>query len=284
MPSQTHGESEAMMHGNVVRVQPPHAPTISSYDPRLPVGPTSFSGLTMTAPHSMTPLPGPPIGIMGVPVPSLERDGEHMMLVYQQQQLLLQKHLEMQQQQQVQQLHSAIPFHPHAHPATATTHSSDPTQPVVFQFPSADEVSRLMSHQIPALAGEPVMQPSFHPMITNIATPGIPVDSRALHDENHIPGPIPIAIPANSLEALQQQQQQQAMLNMQLTPENFAEFRHHINQEYQKNPNIILQPQFQAAIQHMEMQQHYLQEMMIQQEVMKQQHLAPRPGVIMNSK
>ena len=297
MPSQTHNEPEAsssLGHGNTVRLQPPHIPTISSYDPHLPAGPTPFSGLSMAAPHPMTPVPAAPpgIGLMGVPVPVEREGGEQVMLVYQQQ--LFQKHLEMAQQQQ-QQLHSAIPFHSHMPPpdSTAAAHSSDPSQPVVFQFPSADTVNRLMSHQFPALTPEglSVMQPSFHPMITGVATPGmpVPVDSRAVHDENpHIPQrPIPFAVPANSLEALQQQQAAMLMQHQHLqhvTPETFAELKHHIHQEFQKNPNIIHQPQFQAALQQVGLQEHYLREIMLQQEVMKQQHLAPRPGVIMNSK
>ena len=274
-------------------------PTITPHDPLLP----TFVNFPIP-PHPLTPIGTPfPVGFnfqtggaaMGLPIQQFqlpphvsEREKEEIMLSWRMQATaaLQQKQIEMAQAQSTHHLPPGVTFPEvvhHPHPSGTTE------QPLVFQFPSMEEMARAQQiSQIP----EGLVTPShpFHHLVA--ATPGIPTEARQ-HEEQGV-SQVPLTLPpgfANSealsqAKLIQQQQQQQQRLGT-ITEEGLVEIQQQVEQvmqEAQRNPNILRHPQVQGLLTHYQriqmdlyQQQHHMQELMMQhmqqqqQEVLKQQ-------------
>lgn len=278
-------------------------PTITPHDPMLP----TFVNFPIP-PHPLTPIGTPfPVGFnfqaggaaMGLPIQQFqlpphvsEREKEEIMLSWRMQAsaALQQKHIEIAQAQSTHHLPPGVTFPQvvhHPHPSGTTE------QPLVFQFPSMEEMARAQQRsQIP----ESLVIPShpFHHLVA--ATPGIPMEARQ-HEEQGV-SQVPLTLPPGlaNFEALtlaqqqailiQQQQQQQQQLLGTITAEGLVEIQQQVEQvmqEAQKNPSILHHPQVQGLLAHYQriqmdlyQQQHHMQELMMQhmqqqQEVLKQQ-------------
>lgn len=230
------------------------------------------------------------------------------------------------------------------HILSAADHNPQQQQGMIFQFPSPEEMARLQrsGHTLHSLPDGIIAAHPHHPFHQLVATPTIVMDAGHHHDDgsssasshHHHQQPgghhhhhhqqqqmslslLPNNMAAN-LEALQQQQlllqqQQQnpqvmaAILNQEHIQDLQRRYMVYM-QEYQKNPAIINNPNFQSVVaQYQQFEQYLLlqqqqqqqQELLIQQEMLKHQQkyaqqsslasstsssaAAARPGVIMNS-
>ena len=224
---------------------------------------------------------------------------------------------------------------------SATEHTNQQQQGMIFQFPSPEEMARLQrsGHTLHSLPEGVIAAHPHHPFHPIVATPTIVMDTGAHHHDDgpssssshhHQPGAhhhphqpmslslLPNNMVATNLEAIQQQQQlllqqQQQQQNPQvalLSQEHVQDLqRRYIlyMQEYQKNPSVINNHNFQSVVsQYQQLEQYMIlqqqqqqQELLLQQELLKHQQQqqkyahqsssgssssssAARPGVIMN--